>query len=144
MAEKLNREEVAQKAIVHPEGGFRPRKQIDRGFGLPTVLYALTVGLFLAYLGVMAIGFAHPEMILPMAAFVISIVGGFGLPALWVSMRPENSQRPVKWGRFVAEGIETASGHLDAKSAAVQVLILPTLIFLWGIATVTIAAIVRG
>lgn len=144
MAEKLSRQQVAAKAVVIPEAGLKPRTQIDRGFGLPTVLYALTVGLFLAYLGAMAIGFAHPEMILPMAAFVISILAGFGLPALWVGMRPENSQRPVKWGRFVADGIETASGHLDAKSAAVQVLILPTLIFLWGIATVSIAAIVRG
>jgi hypothetical protein len=144
MAEKLNRQQVAEKAIVHSEHAFQPRSHIDRGFELPTGLYATTVGLYLTYLAVMAAGFSHPEMILPMAAFVIAIVAGFGVPALWVRMKPENPQRPISWSRFLSEGIETLSGRLDAKSATVQVLILPTLIFLWGIATVAIAAIVRG
>ena len=80
----------------------------------------------------------------PTIGLLSKIVAGFGVPALWVRMKPENPQRPISWSRFMSEGIETLSGRLDAKSATVQVLILPTLIFLWGIATVTIAAIVRG
>ncbi|MBO9497930.1 MAG: hypothetical protein J7496_02685 [Novosphingobium sp.] len=149
MAEKLNRSEVAVKAIIHPEPvatlpGQANFGRVDRSFELPTALYALTVGLFLAYLGVMCIGFANPEIALPMAAFVISIVAGFGVPALWVRMKPDNAQRPLSWSRFMSEGVETLSGRLDGKSAAAQVLVLPALIFLWGVVTVTIAAAVRG
>ena len=144
MAEKLNRQEVAAKAIVHVEAGLREPTRVDRSFELPTALYGMTLGLFLAYLAVMGVGFAHPEMILPMAAFAIAIIAGFGVPALWVRMKPDIAQRPLSWSRFLSEGIETLSGRLDAKSASVQVLILPALIFLWGIATVTIAATVRG
>ena len=87
--------------------------------------------------------------------------------ALWVLWKIQRSPKPVdfvdllldesgraSWTRMCAIGVflfstwviahRELSGTLDAKSASVQVLILPTLIFLWGIATVTIAAIVRG
>jgi hypothetical protein len=144
MAEKLNRIEVAQKAVIHPELALIARHSVDRSFELPTALYAITAGLFLAYLGVMGFGFRHSEMVLPMAIFVFFIIAGFGIPALWVKMRPDNVQRALSWGRFVHEGIDTFTGRLDARAAAVQVLILPALIFLWGVTTVTIAAIVRG
>jgi len=144
MAQKLDRTEVAAKAIVHPEAALREPTRVERNFGLPTALYAMTVGLFLAYLAVMAFGFAHPEMILPMAAFVIAIVAGFGVPALWVRMKPDTDSHALSWSRFASQGIETLTGRVDAKSASVQVLILPALIFLWGVVTVMIAAAVRG
>lgn len=143
MAQKLNRTEVAAKAIVHPEAALRAPTSVDRSFELPTALYAMTVGLFLGYLLVMGLGFRHPEMILPMAIFAFFIVAGFGVPALWITMNPDNAQRPLSWNRFMREGIQTLTGRLEAKAAMVQVLILPALIFLWGIATVTIAALVR-
>ncbi|WEK47544.1 MAG: hypothetical protein P0Y56_04425 [Candidatus Andeanibacterium colombiense] len=149
MAEKLNRTEVAARAIIHPEAAIaapnaRHAAVVDRSFELPGALYAATVGLFLAYLGVMCLGFGDPGLALPMAIFVLFIVAGFGLPALWVRMKPENAQHALSWGRFMREGIATETGRLEAKAAMVQVLILPALIFLWGVATVTIAAIVRG
>ena len=48
--------------------------------------------------------------------------------------------RAKSWSRFQAEGIQTAFGRTSAREATVQVLILPVLIFLWGIAAVVIAA----
>ncbi|MND00096.1 hypothetical protein D3C83_185940 [compost metagenome] len=57
-------------------------------------------------------------------------------------MQPENDTSPLSWGQFRNRGIQTLSGHLTASEATVQVLILPVLIFLWGIAAVTIAALV--
>ena len=144
MAEKLNRQQVAEKAIIHTEAVLCQSTTVDRSFELPTGLYVATVGLFLGYLAVMGFGFAHPEMILPMAIFTFFIVAGFGVPTLWVRMKPDSGQRALSWSRFAREGIDTLSGRLDAKAASVQVLILPALIFLWGIAMVTIAAVVRG
>src|SRR5690349_7757881 len=111
MAEKLNRTEAAAKAIIHPELALREPSRVDRSFELPTVLYTTTVGLFLAYIGVMGFGFAHPEMTLPMAIFAVFIVAGFGVPALWVRMKPDNGQRPLSWSRFMSEGIDTLTGR---------------------------------
>lgn len=148
MAEKLNREAFAAKAIIHDEPVLvAPAVAIttvDRSFELPTELYLATVGLFLSYLGVMAFGFASPGLILPMAIFVLFVVAGFGVPALWVLMKPERAKSALGWSRFVREGIATATGRVDAQAAVVQVLILPALIFLWGVAVVSIAAIARG
>jgi len=114
----------------------------DRTFGLPTGLYAATVGLYLAFLAVMAIGFQTREMIIPMAIFVIYIAMAFGVPALWTKLKPEHGSSPLDWATFVDRGIETESGQMKARDAAVQVLILPVLILFWGGCTVAIAAMV--
>jgi len=93
-------------------------------------------------MAVMALGFGNPRLILPVAVIVLLIVAFFSLPVIWTRMAPD-SRRPAKsWSRFQAEGIRTAFGPSKARDATVQVLILPVLIFLWGIAAVTIAALV--
>ena len=143
MAERITRQIVVEKAIVYDEAVVRASTTVDRSFELPTGLYGVTVGLFLAYIAVMGWGFAHPEMVLPLAIFALFVVAGFGAPALWVTMKPGNPQRAMTWGRFMAKGIMTETGHSTAGAAAVQVLILPALIFLWGVAAVIIAALVR-
>lgn len=144
MAQKQNREAFAAKAIIHDENVLAARTPVDRSFELPSELYMATVALFLAYLGVMAFGFASAGLVIPMAIFVVFIVAGFGVPAMWVKMKPRNDRRALGWSRFVREGIQTETGRLDARAAVVQVLILPALIFLWGVAVVSIAAIARG
>ena len=142
MAERVTRLEVAEKAIVHAHIPVADTLPVDRTFELPTRLYGLTVGLFLAFMAVMTAGFAHPELILPVAVIVLLFVAAFGVPALWVRMAPDSRKSAKSWSRFQAEGIQTAFGPVTAGQATVQVLILPVLIFLWGIAAVTIAALV--
>ena len=143
MAERVSRQIVAEKANVYTELPVRAPTTVDRTFELPTALYGVTVAMYLGFLAIMAIGFRTPELILPMAAFVISIVAGFGIPTIWSRLAPKTESKPKSWRRLTLEGIRTASGKTAARDAAVQVLILPVLIFLWGIAAVTIAAIVR-
>ena len=118
------------------------RQDMDRTFELPTRIYAATAGLYLAFLAVMAIGFQTPEMILPMAIFVIFMVMAFGVPLLWVRMKPHHNSKAIDWVEFVQTGIETHTGRMTSVDAVGQVLVLPVLIFLWGVATATIAAIV--
>ena len=145
MAEKLTREFIARQAIVHdtlPPLAREPHI-VDRTFELPRGLYVATVGLFLGFVAVTALGFANPEMILPAAIFAIFIVAGFGVPAIWTRMEPQAPARAMTWQRFRREGISTLTGHNTAAQATVQVLILPALILVWGIATVMIAALVR-
>lgn len=143
MAERISRQQVAELAIVHPEAALLPPLAVDRTFELPTSLFAGTVALYLGFMAIMAAGFGNPELVLPIAVIVLTIVAGFGLTRVWATMAPAESRRAAKsWSRFQTDGIVTGSGRTGARDATVQVLILPVLIFLWGIATVTIAAIV--
>lgn len=144
MAQKLSLQAIADSAIIHaaPPAPIR-NAPVDRTFELPTRLYAATVAMFLAYIGIMGAGFAHPEMAIPLAIFALFIVAGFGVPMLWTLLAPENPVRAMSWERFRRDGIMTAFGRTTASDATVQVLILPTLILAWGVAAVIIAALVR-
>lgn len=113
-----------------------------RSFDLPTGLFAATVGLYFAFLAVMAVAFADPRLIVPMGIFYIYIIMAFGVPALWVRMKPDHTDRPLSWSQFMREGIATHTGRMAGKDAAVQVLILPTLIFGWGVAMAVIVALI--
>ena len=113
----------------------------DRTFGLPSGLHATFYGLFLAYLAVMGLGFAHPEMILPMAIFVIFTVGFYVVPMMWAVMKPGNDSRAMSMSELLGQGIETNTGHSSGAAAIAQVLVLPVLILFWGVAAVTIAAL---
>lgn len=142
MAERLTREIVAEQAIIH-EAPPRAPTTVDRSFELPAALYLGTAGCYLAFLAVMAVGFGNPALILPMAIFVTFIVMAFAVPALWMRMGPDHTQRLATWSRFRRNGIMTAFGRSTSGAATVQVLILPVLILLWGFGVVTIAALVR-
>jgi hypothetical protein len=143
MAERITRQLVAEKAIIHETEALRLPMTVDRNFELPAALYLGTAGAYFSFLGVMAIGFGNPHLILPMAIFVVFIAMFFGVAAMWMRMKPEHPQRLTPWSRFRRHGIMTAYGHSTAGAATIQVLILPVLILLWGIAVVTIAAVVR-
>jgi hypothetical protein len=143
MVERLTREQIAEHAIVHDTPALRVPHTVDRSFELPTELYATMAGLIFGFIGVMALGFANPAMILPLAIFAVFIAMFFAVPAVWARMQPDNPQRPLSWARFRRQGIMTEHGRATANAAMVQVLILPVLILLWGFAVVTIAAVVR-
>lgn len=148
MTEFVTRQEIAKIAeVVAPpraEAAIVPpaviRQTIDRSFELPTGLYIATVGFYFAFLGVMASAFMNPGLALPMTIFFLFMVAGFGTPMLWARMGPENRQRALTWAQFKNRGIDTATGRLDGGAAVVQVLLLPALIFVWGVIVATIAA----
>ena len=144
MAERISRLEVAEKATILPEIVVAARipTTVDRTFELPTALYGWTAALYLAFMGVMTLGFGNPGLILPVAVIVLLIAAFFGVPAIWTRMAPASRGAPMSWSRFQAHGVRTLYGHSKAGDATVQVLILPVLIFAWGIAVVTIAALV--
>ena len=94
-------------------------------------------------LAVTALGFSSPELIIPMVIFTFFIVAGFGVPAIWTRIAPEPADKALGWAKFKREGIATLTGRNTAGQATVQVLILPVLLLAWGVAVVTIAALVR-
>ena len=116
--------------------------RVNRTFELPAGLYGITVACYLGFLALMSVLFMNAELVLPMAAFVISIVGGFGLGYKWVAMKPGNDNPTLTLGQFSNRGIQTLSGRLTAAEASAQVLILPVLLLAWGVAIAVIYAVV--
>ncbi|ANU07424.1 hypothetical protein [Paraurantiacibacter namhicola] len=148
MAEQLTRPQIAEKARIHellpqvlPQVERAPHVT-DRTFEMPRAMYAATVGLYLAIIAVLGLGFANPEMAIPVAIFAIFIFAGFGVPALWTRIAPQTGSKALTMGQFRLHGINTLTGRLTATQAGIQMLILPVLILFWAIVTVTIAALV--
>lgn len=117
------------------------REEIDRTFDLPTGLYIATAALYLGFIGVMAAAFGNAELAIPLVIFALFIVAGFGVPTLWARMDPTKTQRALTFGALKNRGIMTATGRLSAGAATAQVLVLPILIFAWGVAIAFIAAL---
>jgi hypothetical protein len=136
MAERFTRQIVAEQAIIHEEPTLRVPHAVDR-------TYVGTAAGYLGFMALMVAGFGNPKLILPVAIIVVFIAMFFGVNALWMRMKPATSKGLTSWGRFQREGVMTAYGRCTAGAATVQVLILPVLILLWGLAVVTIAAAVR-
>ncbi len=140
MSKHYSRELIADHGAVLETP--RPRTKVDRTFELPTGLYMATVGCYLAFLATLATAFASPGLIIPIAICVLTIFAIFGVPSAWARMAPESAKKPMASNQFNSRGISTLTGHLSAGEATVQVLVLPVLIVLWGLAVVTIAALV--
>ncbi len=130
------------RIVDHPaDAAVRHQVEGDRNFGLPTALYGATVAGYLGFLLVVGSAFANPVLAIPMAIFVVFIVAGFGVPAIWTRLAG-NTSEPQTMGEFEQRGIMTNTGRLAAKDATIQVLILPVLLVIWGLAIAVIAAVV--
>ena len=122
--------EVPFAAALH---GAEAQPATDRNFGLPPVFHLVTAGLYLGFIGVMALSMGNGELAIPLVICAITIFMGFSVPACWALMKPDENGPPPAWRDFVRNGIETQYGKLAARDAALQVLILPVLIFAWGV-----------
>jgi len=129
------------RIVEQPAAPVRHQVEADRNFGLPTSLYALTIGGYLGFLAIVGTAFANPVLLIPMVIFATAIIAGFGVPALWTRLRG-NVSAPATPGEFAAKGIMTNTGRLSARDAAMQVLLLPMLLVAWGLAVAVIVAVV--
>ena len=113
----------------------------DYSFELPPGLHLATAALFLGFVGVLSLAFASPGMAVPFGIFVAFIAAFFAVPAIMVRNAPEGSARAKGWAEFVEAGIAIEHGHCSGREAAVLVLVLPVLIFCWGLAIAVLAAV---
>jgi predicted Na+-dependent transporter len=104
MAERLSREFVAARAIVHEAPQLRAPTTVDRSFELPARSSSARPAATSRSLAVMAFGFGNPQLILPMAIFVTFIVMAFAVPAMWMRMKPDHPQALTSWSRFSRRG----------------------------------------
>jgi hypothetical protein len=144
MAQKLDRTQMAVHADVHDAlPAAAEAHVVDRSFELPRAIYLATVALYLTFLAITALAFSAPQLIIPLVICAVIVLAGFGVPTMWTKLVPGSAVKAKSWAKFQRDGIESLTGHNTAAEATVQVLILPALIVVWGLAVVTIAAIVR-
>ena len=141
MSKQINTQVELGKARIVDAPVAKTEQDVDRSFGLPNELYVYTVAAYLGFIGIMAIAFLNPVLVIPMVIFTGFIIAGFGVPAIFTQLKG-NDSKPMGWGEFDTKGIMTNTGPLAASEATVQVLILPVLLVCWGIAAAIIAMIV--
>ncbi|MEO0464462.1 MAG: hypothetical protein AAF127_15140 [Pseudomonadota bacterium] len=139
--EKLARGEARIVAAPKAAPKVRHQVEVDRNFELPNGLYVATVAGYLGFLGLMLASFGNPALAIPMVIFAGFIIAGFGVPAIWTRLA-SNRSKPMGFGAFQNKGIMTNTGLCAPLDAAIQVLILPALIVVWGAAIAIIAAVV--
>lgn len=129
--------------VVDLPAGAPVRHQVeaDRNFGLPTALYGATVACYLGFLVIVGSAFANPVLAIPMAIIVLLIAAFFAVPAIWTRLAG-NATEPQTMGEFETRGVMTNTGRLAPRDATIQVLILPVLLVVWGLAVAVIAAVV--
>jgi hypothetical protein len=140
MSKHYSRAGLETLAVQFPAEPVRNRA--ERVFGLHPALFAITIGSYFLFLGIMAAAFMDRELILPFAVFTIYVVMAFGTPALWARVRGRDAGPVQSWVQFRKEGIDIATGHLDSGSAIAQVVTLPLLLVVWAVAIAVIVALV--
>ena len=130
---------VKRQEIVPPPA---QRSCEDHSFEMPTGLYWASAAFLFGFVGVTSIGFATPGLIIPIGIIVFFLGMFFAIPALFVRSAPKESRRPLSWSDLMERGIDTATGRTSGREAVVLLLILPLLIFCWGVTVVAIAALV--
>lgn len=113
----------------------------DHSFEMPAGVYWTMGALFFGFMAVMATGFAHPELAVPMGINFAFLTAFFAVPMIFVGAKGSGG-RALRWSVFMREGIATATGRSRGGEAVVLTLLLPFVIFCWGIAIVVIAAAV--
>lgn len=114
----------------------------DHSFEIPSGLYWTSAAFLFGFVAVTSIGFASAGLMVPIAVIVFFLAMFFTVPALFVRTSPKDSRRGLSWSGLMEGGMDTATGQTSGREAAVLVLILPLLIFCWGLAVVSIAALV--
>jgi hypothetical protein len=104
---------------------------------VPKSLWALMFGCYISLIGALAIATAGQGqskfMIVLAASFVVVL---FGVPGILLTLEPKISNRP-SMDRFLAQGIDTFTGHCGGGAALVQMLVVPVLLIL-GVLTIAI------
>ena len=106
----------------------------DQNFELPTGLYVAMAVMFTGFVAVLALVLHGGHLAVAFGAIFAFIGIYFGVPFLFPKMSGSSGAKALSWDEFTDRGIATATGHSTAREAAVLVLLLPSLIFCFGLA----------
>jgi Flp pilus assembly protein TadB len=115
------------EAVIHAAPPLR-RNRGERVFDLHPGVHAMIVGAWMAFVGILCTAFMGPDLIVPAAIVVVSVVALFVTPALWARVVPGDGLRRQSWAEFMQEGVECITGRLTAGQALAQIMTLPVLL----------------
>jgi hypothetical protein len=113
----------------------------DQSFELPSGLYVAMALFFAGFVGVLSLAFRSGHMAVVYGVIFAFIAAFFAIPAIFPAMAPER-KKALSWTKFRMRGIQTATGRTSAGEATTLVLLLPFLIFCFGMCVAAIAMIV--
>ncbi len=116
-----------EEAVVHAAPPLR-RNRGERVFDLHPGVHAMVAGAWMAFVGILCTAFMGPDLIVPAAIVVVSVIALFVTPALWARVVPDDGLRRQSWGEFLQEGVECITGRLTAGQALAQIMTLPVLL----------------
>lgn len=99
--------------------------------GMIVMSYAALIGAF----AIATVGSAHSWYMITISA--LFIVAFFTVPRIFLGIEPKQGPRP-DFDRFMAEGMQTLTGHCSGGAALVQMLIVPVSLTL-GILAMAVA-----
>ena len=102
----------------------------DQTFELPGGLYAAMAAMFTGFVAVLAMVLHGGHLVVAFGVIFAFITAYFGVP--WIFPRTAG-KKALSWDEFSERGIMTATGHSTAREAAILVLLLPALIFCFGL-----------
>jgi len=113
----------------------------DQSFELPAGIYAAMASLFAGFIGILAFSF-RAQMAVSYAVVFVFLTAFFAIPTIFTKMPPLGSgKKALSWDMFRYKGISADGGHMTAREATILILLLPFLIFCFGVAIATIAAL---
>ena len=113
----------------------------DQSFELPPALYIATGLLFFGFVAVLSMAFANLKMAIVFGVCFAFIAAFFTVPAIFVRTGADHSRsRSLRWSDFMEKGVAIEHGRCSGRDAAVLMLLLPALIFCFGLAIATIVA----
>jgi hypothetical protein len=118
---------IFEQAVRHAELPLR-RNRGERTFDLHPGVHAAVIGAYFAFAAILCTAFMGKDLIVPAAIFAIGIAALFVTPGLWARVRPDDGLRKQSWSEFMAEGVECITGHLTAREALAQILVLPAML----------------
>ena len=110
----------------------------DQTFELPGGLYAAMALFFTGFVAVLAMVLHGGHLVVAFGVIFAFITAYFGVP--WMFPRTA-AKKGLSWDEFSDRGIMTATGHTSAREAAILVLLLPSLIFCFGLAVAILWAL---
>jgi len=103
----------------------------DQTFELPGGVYVAMAALFTGFVAVLAMVLHGGHLVVAFGAIFAFIAAYFAVP--WMFPRTAG-KKGLSWYEFSDRGIMTATGHSTATEATILVLLLPALIFCFGLA----------
>lgn len=128
---------VARDEVVAPPV---QRSCDDQSFELPSGLYIAMASLFAGFVGVLGLSFRGGHMAVVYGVIFAFIAAFFAIPAIFPAMAPDR-KKALSWSTFRIRGIDTATGRTSAGEATALVLLLPFLIFCFGMLVAATAMI---